>query len=117
LHGYNILVDAQGEVSLIDWATASVFSQPLGKARKVLFDELQALDERALAKVKVVHAPELITQRERDLIINGGSRLYRFVKKVRRGLEKMRGVDEARLAQRAAKHDSYLRRLEQFGPR
>jgi aminoglycoside phosphotransferase (APT) family kinase protein len=109
LHGNNILVDDSGEVALIDWATASVFGANPSGAKKFAFEEWRALDERALAKIKVVYTPSTLTERERDLILNGGSRVYRFVKKFKYGIEKLRGVDEERQAARAAKQELFLR--------
>jgi serine/threonine protein kinase len=116
LHSYNILVDESGEVTLIDWATACVFgAQPAG-VKKFAFEEWRALDERALAKIKIVYALSELTARERDLILNGGSRIYRFVKKFKNSLEKIRGVDEERRASRAAKQEMYLSRLGARSP-
>lgn len=90
LHQQNVLVDAQGGIALIDWATAHVFHRPRG-ARRWLFEEFRALDRRALAKIKVYHAPDLVTEEDLDLIRNGASRAYRSVKKVRRMGELLRG--------------------------
>jgi hypothetical protein len=113
LHSYNILVDENGEVALIDWATACVFGKNPSGAKRLAFEEWCALDERALAKVKIMLAPQELTERERDLIQNGGSRLYRFVKRFKTGYEKIRGVDAERIASRAAKQELYLSRLSQ----
>lgn len=90
LHQQNVLVDEAGNICLIDWATAHVFHHPRG-ARKWLFEEFSALDRRALAKIKVHHAPDLVTEEDLDLIRNGASRAYRSVKKVRRIGEVLRG--------------------------
>lgn len=114
LHGFNILIDEAGEVALIDWATACVFGKNPPGAKKLLFEEWKALDERALAKVKIIHDPISITPRERDLLLNGGSRVYRFFKNFKNGLEKLRGVDEEKLAIRAAKQERYAKRLERY---
>lgn len=114
LHGYNILVDDEGEIALIDWATASVFGKNPQAAKKFAFEEWKALDERALAKVKIIHDPIEITERERDLLLNGGSRIYRAVKNIRTKFEKLRGMDEAKLAARAQKQDRYLKRLNRY---
>ena len=112
LHGFNILVDDNGAVALIDWATACVFGADLRGTKKFAFEEWKALDERALAKVKIMHTPERITERERDLLLHGGSRIYRFLKKFKYSAERLRGMDEKRLAQRAAKQKKYLQQLE-----
>jgi predicted Ser/Thr protein kinase len=114
LHGLNILIDEDANVALIDWATSGVFGPKPSGPKKFTFEEWKALDERALAKVKVMHDPLHITERERDLLLNGGSRIYRFFKSFRRGLEKMRGVDQARLELRAAKQAEYLERLDVY---
>lgn len=90
LHQQNVLVDDNGQICLIDWATAHVFHRPHG-VRKWLFEEFSALDRRALAKIKVHHAPDLVTEEDLDLIRNGASRAYRSVKKVRRVGEVLRG--------------------------
>jgi serine/threonine protein kinase len=116
LHSYNILVDESGEVALIDWATACVFGKNPTGAKKFAFEEWRALDERALAKIKIMYTPSEMTARERDLILHGGSRIYRFVKQFKKGYEKIRGVDEDRLASRAAKQELYLSRLSETAP-
>lgn len=113
LHGYNMLVDEQGNVALIDWATASVFGANPRGVKKLAFEEWRALDDRALAKVKVFHAPLLLTERERDLLLHGGSRVYRFVKKFKIALEKLRGIGEEKKAARAARQENILQNLNQ----
>lgn len=96
LHGGNILVDNLGDISLIDWATASFFGpHPVG-LKAVSFANWRALDERALLKVKLSHAPEEITPREREILLNGPSALYRFVKNLRFLLQKLRGKNPSR---------------------
>lgn len=96
LHGGNILVDEQGEVSLIDWATASFFGPSPKGPKAVSFANWRALDERALLKVKLSHAPHSITPREREILLNGPSGLYRFVKNLRFLLQKARGKNPSR---------------------
>ena len=96
LHGGNILVDNLGEVSLIDWVTASFFGpHPIG-LKAVSFANWRALDERAFLKVKLMHAPHSITPREREILLNGPSALYRFVKNLRYALQKLRGKNPSR---------------------
>lgn len=111
LHGYNVLVDEDGEITLIDWATASTFGERRGAAKSFTFDEWRALDDRALAKIKIVYAPTEITPTQHDLLLNGGSRIYRFVKNFKSVGERLRGIDEDTAARRAEKRDKTLRKL------
>jgi aminoglycoside phosphotransferase (APT) family kinase protein len=96
LHGGNILVDDQGGVSLIDWVTASFFGPSPKGPKAVSFANWRALDERALLKVKLSHAPDHITPHEREILLNGPSPLYRFVKNLRFLMQKMRGKNPSR---------------------
>lgn len=95
LHGDNVLVDEQGDITLIDWATASVFYPSARGAKKWTFEEWAALDDRAVAKLKVRHAPQLVSPRERDILLNGGSRIYRTVKLLGHMKDKLRGKKDA----------------------
>jgi len=90
LHRKNILVADDGTITLIDWATASFFGPRPRGAKAVSFAEWCALDDRAVAKVKARHAPELMTPREREIMLQGGSPLYRAVKQVRYVGERLR---------------------------
>jgi len=94
LHGDNILIDEYGQITLIDWATAGVFGSSVRGAKKWTFDEWAALDDRAVAKLKVRHAPHLISLHERDILLNGGSRAYRTIKSLRRVREKLSGKQD-----------------------
>ena len=119
LHGFNILVDENGNVSLIDWATACVFGAKakllkISGAKKWTWEEWKALDERAFAKIKLTHEPAGITARQRDLIIHGGSRVYRAIKKFKSLRETLRGPNEARRKAREAKQNQYLNRLDEY---
>ena len=96
LHGGNILVDNLGNVSLIDWATASIFGSAPKGPKAISFANWCALDERAFLKVKVSHAAKNITSREREILLNGPSALYRFVKNLRFLLQKLRGKNPSR---------------------
>jgi len=96
LHGGNILVDNLGDVSLIDWATASFFGPHPTGPKAVSFANWRALDERAFLKVKLSHAPHSITPREREILLNGPSALYRLVKNLRFMLQKLRGKNPSR---------------------
>lgn len=96
LHASNVLLDEQGRAGLIDWATASVFGARARGFKRWTFEEWRALDRRALAKIKVAHAPQLLADDERALLVNGGSRLYRAVKSVRRQMDRARGKSTAR---------------------
>ena len=90
LHQQNVLLCADGEIALIDWATAHVWRNSRSLRQKMR-DEFAALDRRGLAKIKVIHAPHLVSSEDIDLIQNGASPIYRAVKKLRRAGEKLRG--------------------------
>lgn len=112
LHTDNILITEKGcGFALIDWATAYYFGAHPRGWRKVLFHELSALDDRAMAKLKVTYQPASVTERQRDLLLNGGSSVYRGCKSLRHFLEKLRGRDKT--AYRAQKVKNYQERLEQ----
>jgi hypothetical protein len=91
LHRKNVMVGEDGEVTLIDWATACVFapqlkgSKPKG-LRERAFSEWQALDNRALVKMKQYHFPHALGHEEKQILTDGGSSLYEFVKRLRRVL-------------------------------
>ena len=89
LHADNILVDDAGNVFLIDWATAHLGGNRGGKV-SWLAEEWRALDDRAVAKVKLAYAKKHVTETDLDTLENR-SRAYRAVKSLRRGLDKMRG--------------------------
>lgn len=112
LHSNNILIggDTHG-FALIDWATACYFGPNPRGWRKVLFRELAALDDRAVAKIKVDYRPAMLTERQRDLLLNGGSTIYRGFKKLRHFFDKLRGKDKS--AFRASKLKNYKKRMEQ----
>ena len=96
LHGANILVDEQGTVSVIDWATASFFGDDPRGPKAASFAQWRALDERSLIKLKLLHAPQEISGRERQILMEGPSRLYRFVKRLRYLVAKLRGKKPSR---------------------
>ncbi|HVF09313.1 MAG TPA: phosphotransferase, partial [Abditibacteriaceae bacterium] len=108
LHKDNILVEEDGSVAFIDWATANAFGpRPHGlKAR--IFAEWRALDRRALAKLKALHAPRTVTPDEREMLLHGGSRLYRGIKRLRHIGEKLRNVHKRDLASVSAKYGRIL---------
>lgn len=114
LHSHNILLDENDEVALIDWATACVFPARRIGPKAVSFQEWKALDERALAKVKVACAPLDVTPRERELLLRGGSRVYRAIKKFKSWKEQVRGVDEATKTRRERARRRTLRRLNKY---
>lgn len=101
LHLENILVDEEGNVAMLDWATAHVFNHR-NKAQQWLFEEWQALDLRAVAKVKLYHARHRVNEHDRELL-EGGSRSYRFIKSLRRTSDKMRGKKSSGRLERAIK--------------
>lgn len=96
LHGANILVDEQGDIALIDWATASFFGEKPRGTKAASFAQWRALDERALAKLKLLHEPQRLTAHEREMLLSGPSSFYRFVKRLRFLLAKLRGKKPSR---------------------
>lgn len=90
LHQQNVLIDEQGGICLIDWATAHIWKRSHG-GRSRLQEEFCALDRRALAKIKVHHGHDLVTDEDLRLLREGASRAYRAVKKLRGVGEKLRG--------------------------
>jgi len=82
LHRDNILLDETGRVSVIDWATACVFGSSPHGLKAWTWREWQALDLRALAKIKARHAPHLLRPDERKRLENGGTALSRAVRRV-----------------------------------
>ncbi|HVF10514.1 MAG TPA: RIO1 family regulatory kinase/ATPase [Abditibacteriaceae bacterium] len=110
LHQHNILIADDGSLTLLDWATASQFGPRRRALKARLFDEWCTLDKRAVAKLKARHAPALLTGEERDILWQGGSGLYRAVKKVRHGVGKLRGANRER--DRAAALAAYRKILE-----
>ncbi len=116
LHGYNVLVNEAGEITLIDWATAGIFGKRCYANKAFTFNEWKALDERAVAKIKILHSPTDITEKQHDILLNGGSRIYRFVKNFKRLRERLRGLDEETIARREKKHNKLLRKLEAVSP-
>jgi hypothetical protein len=115
LHSHNILLDDNGEVALIDWATACVFGARRLGPKAVSFDEWKALDERALAKIKCASAPLDVTPRERDLLLHGGSRAYRLIKGFKGWKERVRGVDEETQRNRDRGRRRTERHLNKYG--
>lgn len=82
LHRDNILLDETGRVCIIDWATACVFGVAPKGLKSWTWREWQALDLRALAKIKARHAPQLLRPDERQRLENGGTALSRAVRRV-----------------------------------
>lgn len=82
LHRDNILLDESGHVSVIDWATACVFGPRRLGLKERMWREWQALDLRALAKIKARYAPELLSPDERGRLERGGTWLSRAVRRV-----------------------------------
>jgi len=115
LHTSNVLITRNGcGFALIDWATACYFGPQPRNWRKVLFHELAALDDRSMAKLKVTYQPESVSERQRHLLLNGGSPVYRAFKSMRHFVQRLRGHDN-RTAQ-ARKIEGYQKRLEQHKP-
>lgn len=116
LHSYNVLVDEAGVITLIDWATAGVFKKKRNAIKSLTFAEWQALDERALAKIKIVYAPTEITSEQHDLLLHGGSKIYQSVKKLRAFFERLRGVDKINATKQERKRLKNLKRLQTYAP-
>ena len=57
-----------------------------------------------------------IQQEMHDLLLNGGSQIYRFVKQFKSLGERVRGVDEEKLSARERKQQAYQKRLEKYDP-
>ena len=91
LHRSNILLAEDGSVAVIDWATACVFGAHRNALKERTFQEWRALDLRALAKIKALYAPDLVSPDEQNSLIHGSSPLYRKVKNLRHVYEKLRG--------------------------
>ena len=113
LHADNILLDDAGNVHLIDWATAHLGGNRRGAA-SWLAEEWRALDDRAVAKVKLFYAKNHVTETDLDTLENR-SRAYRAVKSLRRGLDKMRGKKRGADDKIAAKVRRRRARIEADG--
>jgi len=113
LHASNVLADERGQAALIDWATASVYQTRSRGLKRWTFEEWRALDRRALAKLKVSHAPQLLSNSERDLLLNGGSFLYRGVKAVRRQMDRLRGKSRQRRPSSPSALEQYIASQQQ----
>lgn len=103
LHRSNVLLAPDGEVTLIDWATAAVFPAKRGAVKGFTFEEWRALDVRALAKLKARHAPQSLSQAEKSVLL-GGSKIYALVRgagfKIRRLLGHRKATSPAEAAAR-----------------
>jgi serine/threonine protein kinase len=91
MHRDNVLLDEDGQISVIDWASVGFFGPSPSGWKAASFASLKSLDERALLKLKLLHAPATLTVAERDILRNGPSGLYRFVKRLRFYFAKLRG--------------------------
>ena len=104
LHRENILVDENGQISILDWASASVF----GQNKRRLWHEWLALDRRALAKIKARYAPQLLADEEKLILEQGGSPLYRKVREFGFRVRRALGNKKADSMQRSVKTYSKL---------
>ncbi len=109
LHRSNVLLTKEGQVTLIDWATASVFPFRRGKIKDFTFEEWKTLDIRAVAKLKARHAPQSVSAAEKDALLHG-SKIYRTVRGAGFKLRKMLGHDRAKSPEFAAQR--YQRLVE-----
>ncbi|MEO6907264.1 MAG: phosphotransferase [Abditibacteriaceae bacterium] len=113
LHASNILINNETSgFALIDWATACYFKPNPRGWRKIIFHELAALDDRAMAKLKVTYHPASLTPRQRHLLLHGGSTVYRGFKNLRNLSDKLRGRDKKALQD--LKMKTYQDRLDQY---
>jgi serine/threonine protein kinase len=108
LHRENVLVADDDTISLIDWATASVF----GTSQRWTKREWISLDDRAVAKIKFRHAPHLLDQKERDLLLNG-SLMYSTIRNFGHKFRSMRGSKPKRTPAEVVKR--YSEGLENAG--
>jgi len=115
LHRENVIVGENGEVSVIDWATASVFgrnSALLGDRRSgmknVTWREWCALDSRGLAKIKSRYVPKLLTDDEVWILENGGSPMYRRIRESGFRLRRLFGNKKSQSMQRGVKRYSKM---------
>jgi serine/threonine protein kinase len=104
LHSDNLLIDDNGQVTLIDWATAQCFGVRRGAWKEFVFNEWRGVDQRSIAKLKITHAPWAINARERELLLRGGSKIYRNVKKLRLFLHRLRGGSNEEVMRVRNKH-------------
>lgn len=95
LHRSNVLITPEGEVTLIDWATASVFKARRAAFKNFTFEEWKTLDIRSVAKLKARHAPESVSEPERDALLNG-SKIYRLIRTAGFKIRKLVGHDRTK---------------------
>lgn len=91
LHRSNILRSEDGSITLIDWATSSIFGASPRGLRRWAFNEFRYLDLRCVAKVKAENSPELLTAEEVEILAGGGTSMYRKIKQVRYGIRRALG--------------------------
>ncbi|HEX8464308.1 MAG TPA: hypothetical protein VF627_06800, partial [Abditibacterium sp.] len=101
LHRSNVLLTPEGEVTLIDWATASVFRRKKSLFKSFTFAEWRSLDVRAVAKLKARHAPESVSGEEKEALLNG-SKIYRLVRQTGFRIRAMFGHQRAKPPEFAA---------------
>ncbi len=109
LHRSNVLLTPEGQITLIDWATAGVFRARRGAFKSFTFAEWTALDVRAVAKLKARHAPESVSRAEKDALLNG-SKIYRIVRSAGFKFRQMLGHNRAKSPEFAA--ERYKRLVE-----
>ena len=109
MHRSNVLLTTEGEVTVIDWATAGVFGRRRSFRKNLTFEEWCTLDVRAVAKLKARHAPHSVSDEEKDALLNG-SKIYRLVRKAGFQLRKLFGHQRAKPPEFAA--ERYKRLVE-----
>ncbi|PQV65381.1 RIO1 family protein [Abditibacterium utsteinense] len=101
LHRSNVLLTPEGQITLIDWATAGVFSARRNALKGFTFAEWKVLDVRAVAKLKARHAPDSVSEAEKEALLNG-SKLYRFIRTAGFKIRKLFGHQRTKSPEHAA---------------
>ncbi len=113
LHRSNVLLTPDGEVTLIDWATAGVFKNRRGAFKGFTFEEWKTLDIRAVAKLKARHAPESVSESEKEALLNG-SKIYRLVRTAGFKIRKLFGHQRTKSPEfAAARYKRFVERAEE----
>lgn len=116
LHRSNVLLDENGRVTLIDWATAGVFGSQRRGLKAITFQEWCALDVRAIAKLKARHAPQLLSPQETEVLLHG-SKIYRLVRNAGFHIRRALGHQRAKPAEFAsARYQKFIENAQTEKP-